>query len=296
MMVAGALAATGTASTANAAGIDGADALLSRESESAASAWVDGEFARSRLLASFESVAPDGSPIYLAWEVVLQDGWKTYWRSPGEAGKPPVFSWAGSTNLADAELQYPLPERFELFDIQTFGYGDRLILPIRIEPQLSGTRMVVQASVSYLVCKDICVPLDAHYELEIPVSTAADERGSFADEIFASLERVPRAPSGKASEPLLRSVALHGPAGNQRLTVEIEGGELLSAADVFVEAGTDVMFDAPRKALVGDGTRAQFTMNVGSYKRGLDIAGRELTLTISDGWGNAIEQLATLEK
>ncbi|MDZ4790723.1 MAG: protein-disulfide reductase DsbD family protein [Hyphomicrobiales bacterium] len=45
-------------------------------------------------------------------ELKLKDGWKTYWRSPGDAGIPPVVDWSGSINFASAELAYPQPERF----------------------------------------------------------------------------------------------------------------------------------------------------------------------------------------
>ncbi|MEG4641374.1 protein-disulfide reductase DsbD domain-containing protein, partial [Paracoccus sp. APAP_BH8] len=31
----------------------------------------------------------------------LEPGWKTYWRSPGDAGVPPRFDWAASRNLAE---------------------------------------------------------------------------------------------------------------------------------------------------------------------------------------------------
>ena len=41
---------------------------------------------------------------YLAGvEIALADGWKTYWRKPGDAGVPPAFDWAGSTNVATIE-------------------------------------------------------------------------------------------------------------------------------------------------------------------------------------------------
>ena len=30
----------------------------------------------------------------------LAPGWKTYWRSPGEGGIPPVFNWSGSSNIS----------------------------------------------------------------------------------------------------------------------------------------------------------------------------------------------------
>ena len=39
----------------------------------------------------------------------LAEGWKTYWRMPGDAGVPPLFDWAGSTNVATIKVLYPGP-------------------------------------------------------------------------------------------------------------------------------------------------------------------------------------------
>ncbi|HYP58178.1 MAG TPA: hypothetical protein VEQ35_07830, partial [Beijerinckia sp.] len=44
-------------------------------------------------------------------QILLAPGALTYWRVPGEAGVPPVFSFAGSENVARAEVLYPAPER-----------------------------------------------------------------------------------------------------------------------------------------------------------------------------------------
>src|SRR5690348_9829438 len=42
-------------------------------------------------------------------EITLKSGWKTYWRSPGDAGFPPELKFDGSENVASAHLQYPTP-------------------------------------------------------------------------------------------------------------------------------------------------------------------------------------------
>ena len=44
--------------------------------------------------------------------LTLSPGWKTYWRSPGEAGIPPLFDWSGSDNIASVRLHWPSPSVF----------------------------------------------------------------------------------------------------------------------------------------------------------------------------------------
>ena len=42
-----------------------------------------------------------------ALHLTLSDGWKTYWRAPGDAGIPPRLDWRGSRNLGDVAITWP---------------------------------------------------------------------------------------------------------------------------------------------------------------------------------------------
>ena len=65
-----------------------------------ASPWVELNTARVRLLAGPARSAKAAKSYLAGVEITLADGWKTYWRMPGDAGVPPNFDWAGSTNVA----------------------------------------------------------------------------------------------------------------------------------------------------------------------------------------------------
>ena len=71
----------------------------------------------------------DGSHV-AALKFVLADGWKTYWRAPGEAGIPPQFDWRGSRNLARAEIEWPTPKQTMTNGMRTIGYEHVLVLPL----------------------------------------------------------------------------------------------------------------------------------------------------------------------
>src|SRR5688572_13017658 len=80
----------------------------------------------------------DLESIPTAIHVALQPGWKTYWRSPGDAGYPMQVDSSGSTNVARVDLAWPVPHRFELFGLQTFGYGDEVAFPLQVIPERKG--------------------------------------------------------------------------------------------------------------------------------------------------------------
>ena len=130
-------------------------------------------------------VTPDGARM-TALAVELEPGWKTYWRSPGDAGIPPHFDWQAAGNLGEVELFWPRPEVISSGGERTLGYHDRMLLPIRIAPAAPGQPVVPRAVVDLGICLDICVPVQVSLEAG-PAEPAPDPR------IEAALARVPGA-------------------------------------------------------------------------------------------------------
>ena len=108
-----------------------------------ASDWVQGHSSRARLIA--------GNGL-AGVEVQMPEGWKTYWRTPGDAGGvPPSFDWSQSENLAEATVLYPAPKRFSDKAGDTVGYKGTVVFPVR------------------LAAKDPAKPIDLHLLLEYGV-------------------------------------------------------------------------------------------------------------------------------
>lgn len=101
---------------------------------------------------------PSGDHI-AALELALQPDWKTYWRAPGSGGIPPEFDWTGSQNLQSVSLIWPRPVAFELGGVTSFGYHDRLVLPIKVTAQDPALPVNLRAQVTLGICKDICIPV-----------------------------------------------------------------------------------------------------------------------------------------
>ncbi|WP_386625344.1 protein-disulfide reductase DsbD domain-containing protein [Sulfitobacter geojensis] len=99
----------------------------------------------------------DGTRI-AAVRLKLSPGWKTYWRSPGDAGIPPHFNWSGSDNLRGVGITWPAPEVFLTAGMRTIGYSGDVILPLTLAPHRAGDPMTLKAELEIGVCKDICVP------------------------------------------------------------------------------------------------------------------------------------------
>ncbi len=262
----------------------------------AASPWVENDYVRTRLVSNHNEVAYDPTVLhYLGWEIEMKvKGWKTYWRTPGDAGTPPVFNWDNSVNLAKVEVYYPRPERFQIFGIQTFGYGDRVILPIRIEPQIGGAPINIKMHAEFMSCKEICIPFTANYELNLPAPTgtmgAERNLSIYAEDVRNFVLKVPLAASDDKLVLNITDFNLTGVAGQQKLSIYLEGQKHLAGADVFIEAPMNFRFGAPQKQLLGDGGQLLIIFPVHTMGEPDDLRGKDIKLTIHDGWGFSREQ------
>jgi len=103
-----------------------------------------------------------------ALRLTLKDGWKTYWRAPGDAGIPPQFDWSGSQNVGDVSIIWPAPEVFVQNGLQSIGYADQLVLPVEITPANPAQPVRLRGDMDLGVCKDVCIPerLDFDHTLD----------------------------------------------------------------------------------------------------------------------------------
>ncbi|WP_040671950.1 protein-disulfide reductase DsbD domain-containing protein [Rhodobacter ferrooxidans] len=111
-----------------------------------------------------------GGSHFAALHLQLAPDWKTYWRSPGEAGIPPEFDWTGSQNLKSVHLHWPRPQVFRLNGMQTIGYLRDLVLPIEVTAIDPGQPIHLRARIDLGVCHEICMPavLDLAADLPAP--------------------------------------------------------------------------------------------------------------------------------
>ena len=107
-------------------------------------------------------------------ELDLAPGWKTYWRSPGDAGIPPSFDWSGSVNVKAVRIHWPAPSVFLTAGMQTIGYHDRVILPVEITPIDPGQPMRLAVEVQLGICDKICLPASVSLTSNLGASGADD--------------------------------------------------------------------------------------------------------------------------
>jgi suppressor for copper-sensitivity B len=254
------------------------------------SAWVRHPEIALRLI-SGSAASGDGGALRLGLEMRLTPGWKTYWRSPGDAGLPPVIDWADSANLAGAALRFPAPERFTLFGFETFGYGGHVILPIDARASGPGETRV-RAGVDVLVCEKVCIPYRADLALDLPAGAQAPT--AHTHEIARFESSVPPVDSeGRGINGLALESAALRTGDRPALIVRARAEPPFSRPDVFVEAAGGWSFAKPEIAYLEGGRFATLTLAATPDRTAKPLDGASATLTLIDG-ARAVERAVTL--
>ena len=146
----------------------------------------------ARLLASTSAVVP-GQRFVLGVELTMADGWHVYWKNPGDAGLATDLQWQVPKGFQEERLPWPVPIRFTMpGDITSFGYAGSVMVAtqwIAPEDLQVGETVTLAAKVSWLACKDLCVPGEATVRLTLPV--AAERQAANGDLFRPWFDRLP---------------------------------------------------------------------------------------------------------
>lgn len=112
-----------------------------------------------------------GEPIAAGVLFTMPAGWHIYWQNPGDSGIPTSLKWEVPEGISVSAIEWPLPERISTSGLVNYGYGEKVILPVRLTPESNGIRGAVKVKAEWLVCKDICIPESVELTSELPTSS-----------------------------------------------------------------------------------------------------------------------------
>ncbi|MCU0885045.1 MAG: hypothetical protein MUC44_08855 [Beijerinckiaceae bacterium] len=221
-----------------------------------ASAWSEATHSAVRLIAGGRNA--DGA-YRIGIEIRMKDGFKTYWRMPGDAGVPPVFDWTSSENVGSISLRWPAPKRYVDAGVTTIGYKERVIFPAVMRAADTGKPVTATLKLDYAVCDRICIPAKAELTLKLP--EAAEQ--PLAAELDAFRAQVPRSkePGKLDNKPGLVSASYVPDKGIKAvdLVIAVPAGAALH--DVFLEGPDGWLFGTPT-TLASDGDKVTMRLPI----------------------------------
>ncbi|MFZ2619314.1 MAG: thioredoxin family protein [Alphaproteobacteria bacterium] len=129
------------------------------------------EGAVAELLAS-HTQAPAGHAMLLGLLIKPAEGWHIYAENPGDTGYANQVTWNLPAGASIASATYPVPHKIITQDIVNYGYSAPALItyPFTLPATTqAGETLNVTASVDYLVCKDVCIPLQTQLNAMIAV-------------------------------------------------------------------------------------------------------------------------------
>jgi DsbC/DsbD-like thiol-disulfide interchange protein len=206
-------------------------------------------------------------------DIALDDGWKTYWRVPGDAGVAPQFDWSRSRNVKSLTMLWPAPRRYADDGGETIGYKGRIVFPVDVAAANPAHPIDLALDAFFGVCEKICIPVKLEMSLVQSTPEPAD-----ASLIAAFAGRVPR--KVDAGSPFrVAQAALMETEGKFDLVLRLEGSGFDKDLDIFVEGSDFVYFRSPRPA----SGKGMVLLPVDGLKGAQELKGRGLTLTMTAG-------------
>jgi thiol:disulfide interchange protein DsbD len=147
-----------------------------------ASSSATGPHIEVTLMSEQDTVVP-GSTMTLGVLFKPDPQWHTYWRNPGDSGEAPTIKWETEQELQFSEIQWPMPMAIPVAHLVNYGYEAENLLSVTVDipedisPNMQNTSetnsLVISADVSWLVCKEDCIPGWATLQLSLPIGSEA---------------------------------------------------------------------------------------------------------------------------
>lgn len=180
-------------------------------------------------LISEESAIHPGQLISLGLHFTLESGWHTYWINPGDSGQAAFVRWQFPTGWQPGITLWPVPERIPDHSAVDYGYQNDvlLIVPVRAPAHLAaGSTVDLRASVEWLVCRDLCVPVQTTVDLPMLVIAGTGAAYSRWRDLFEKTRTEIPQPAPKAWRIEAGSEAGH-------FIVQVDAGRRLKATGFF---------------------------------------------------------------
>jgi thiol:disulfide interchange protein DsbD len=130
-----------------------------------------------QLMLSAETAKP-GDTIWAGVDLKMEPGWHTYWKNPGDAGQATEIKWTLPAGVTAGEIQWPLPKKLPPAEVTTYGYEDEVVLlvPLTLASNLPAGALNLDAKVSWLECKEVCIP--ASTAVQAALNVGAETKNS----------------------------------------------------------------------------------------------------------------------
>ncbi|MCC6934002.1 MAG: thioredoxin family protein [Deltaproteobacteria bacterium] len=239
------------------------NACLSCDGQADSLSLDDGNnYVKGQIICDYEQLPSDPSVLETAPRIAvyltIEEGWHIYWLNSGDAGIPTQIKWSLPEGFESTETNWPVPLLIEeAGGILTFGYKNSVALISNLKlPQgnIISDYIEIKALVSFLVCKDLCIPgeLELNKTLQvvgnkqIASSAQRDLLDNFEKDVPKSIDLIQRE-NPQLNLKITNSLESAESGDQGMLTFELKNISDVSAdnlmAQIFPFRNTNITFD-----------------------------------------------------
>jgi len=222
--------------------------------------------AQVRLLSSTQQ---DDGKIDILLDVKLDEGWKTYWRSPGEGGVAPEIVWSSPVETTD--WQWPAPGRFDVAGVSTQGYMGDIVFPITVTSSDKLDKLSGVLTLS--TCSNVCILTDYPFELDLTEPTPADFTWAFNQ--------------AKGAVPPTSGLVEQSKAGfaNEKLVIELQknSGSAWIKPNIFTDVVDGAVLGVPVIKTSGNNLTATIDVSDDWGEASPNLTGKTVSFVVTDG-------------
>jgi thiol:disulfide interchange protein/DsbC/DsbD-like thiol-disulfide interchange protein len=162
---------------------------------------------RAELVAHAPEGVTPGKALLLGLKIEHKPQWHTYWLNPGDSGLPTTLEWTLPAGFAASDIAWPTPKKLPVGPMVNYGYEGTLLLPVSVEVPASfaASSLPVKLQAQWLVCKDVCIPEQGSFSLDVPARAATAVHGASFD---AARRAQPAAAGGVTARAAVKGEAL----------------------------------------------------------------------------------------
>jgi thiol:disulfide interchange protein len=186
---------------------------------------VKAQHLTAELVSLAPSIAPGGT-LQVGLVLTLEEKWHVYWINAGDSGEPPKITWTLPAGITAGPMHFPIPSRLPLGPLMDFGYEDEVAFPVQITAtkNLKPGPVHLDAKVSWLVCREVCIPGKAHLGLNLnvdPAATPAQPVGAIGEAL------------GQLPKPLSSDMRASITGGKQEFVLNLVTGKPITDAEFY---------------------------------------------------------------
>jgi thiol:disulfide interchange protein len=247
------------------------------------SGWQQAKHIKAELVSEYRTVAP-GQRFAVLLHFTPDAGWHTYWKNPGDSGLATSINWHLPPGVQAGAIQWPTPQAFLIPPLVNYGYAGQTLLltELSLPANFTSDTLTIKADVAWLVCEEICIPVDASFRLTVAVAGQSELAGN-QQPLFATA----RATLPIGTE-ILGDYAISGGAFSAQLSAALPQPPV-----AFFVAGSELVDHAASQQIVSQNSSVLLQQALNTY---FSAAPSEVEIVLVDaagqGYSVRFQQLA----